>query len=192
MNMVYVQTISVVIAAASVVAFVVNSIITSRKTEKTQELALKSQQQTLETRQAQMFMSIYQTDYSDEFLEALHRVMEMELRDSEDLNKIRRDIETYKAWTKVASYLEGIGVLVREKLVDVRMVTLLSSGFIKWYWGHFGPGVLRIREEMSFPRYLVEVEYLAERVEEYGKNHPELSVASPDYTAHVARVGGND
>jgi mannitol-specific phosphotransferase system IIBC component len=52
-KLVDVQTISVAVAATSVVAFVVNSILTSRREE-------KRSQQNLETRQAQMFMSIYQ------------------------------------------------------------------------------------------------------------------------------------
>ena len=157
---------------------------------KNQELMLKAQQQTLETRQAQMFMNIYQTDYSDEFLTALHRVMNMELKDAKDWVNIRRDLQTYRAWTKVGSYLEGIGVLVRENLVDIRLVTLMSSGFIRWYLGYFGPGILRIREEVNWPRFLVEVEYLAKRVEEYGREHPELGVVSPDYAAHVSQVRG--
>jgi hypothetical protein len=52
---------------------------------------LKAQQQTLETRQAQMFMGIYQTDYSNDMLESLHKVMEMELKDVNDWKEMRRD-----------------------------------------------------------------------------------------------------
>lgn len=95
----------------------------------------------------------------------------------------------YKAWTMVASYLEGIGVLVRENLVDIRLVSELSSGFIQWYWERFRPGILRCREELNFPRYLIEAEYLAKRVRDFGIEHPELGIVSPDYAAHVTSSG---
>jgi hypothetical protein len=98
----------------------------------------------------------------------------------------------YKAWTMVASYLEGIGVLVWENLVDIRLVSELSSGFIQWYWERFGPGILRCREELNFPRYLIEAEYLAKRVRDFGIEHPELGIVSPDYAAHVTPSGPRD
>jgi hypothetical protein len=31
---------------------------------------------------------------------------------------------------------------------------------------------------MGFPRYAIEIEYLAKRVSDYGKEHPELSIAT--------------
>lgn len=122
-------------------------------------------------------------------LESLHKVMEMELTDVNDWKEMRRDKEMYKAWTMMASYLEGIGVLVRENLVDIRLVSELSSGFIQWYWERFGPGILRCREELNFPRYLIEAKYLTKRVRDFGIEHPELGIVSPDYAAHVTPSG---
>ena len=184
-----IQTAYYMVAATGVLVAAIFYILNLRISQRNQELMLKAQQQTLETRQAQMFMSIYQTDYSNDFLEALHRVMEMELKDVDDWKKMRRDKEMYKAWTMVASYLEGIGVLVRENLVDIRLVSEMSSGFIQWYWERFGPGILRCREELNFPRYLIEAEYLAERVKDFGREHPELGIVSPDFAAHMTSSG---
>jgi hypothetical protein len=179
------------VAATGVLIAAVFYVLNLRETKKNQELSLKAQQQTLENRQAQMFMNIYQADYSDEMLDAIHRLMQIEFNGVEEYYKMRRDRESFKAWTKVGSYLEGIGVLVRENLVDIRLVTLMSSGFIGWYWGHFGPVILRVREEMNWSRYFVEVEYLARSVEEYGRSHPELGVVSPDF-AGTSQVSGGD
>ncbi|MDH5791796.1 MAG: hypothetical protein OEZ44_06380 [Candidatus Bathyarchaeota archaeon] len=177
------------VAATGVLVAAIFYILNLRISQRNQELMLKAQQQTLETRQAQMFMSIYQTDYSNDFQEAVHRVMEMEIKDADDWKKMRRDKEMYKAWTMVGSYLEGIGVLVRENLVDIRLVSELMSGFIRWYWEHFGSGILRCREELNWPRFFIEVEYLAERVRDFGREHPELGIVSPDFAAHVTSPG---
>ena len=187
--MVEIGTVLSFIQAAGIIVGVAYYVMNIRISQRNQELMLKAQQQTLETRQAQMFMSIYQTDYSNDFLEALHKVMQMEIKDADDWAKARKDQETYKAWTMVASYLEGIGVLVRENLVDVRLVSEMSSGFIMWFWDRFGPGALRCREELNFPRYLVEVEYLAKRVRDYSREHPELGIASPDYWPSLTQPG---
>ena len=177
------------VAATGVLVAAIYYVLNIQNNKRNQDLMLKAQQQTLETRQAQMFMSIYQTDLSNDFMEALHKVMEMEFKDSDDWKRIRRDRETYKAWSMVANYLEGLGVLVRENLVSVRLVSLLSSGLIQWYWDLFGPGILRCREELNFPRYMIEAEYLAMRVRDYGRDHPKLGIASPDYAAHVTPAG---
>jgi hypothetical protein len=183
------QAVSYIIGSIGVFVAAVYYVLNIQNNRRNQELMLKAQQQTLETRQAQMFMSIYQTDYSNDFLECLYKVMEMEIKDVDDWKKMRRDKEMYKAWTMVASYLEGIGVLVRENLVDIRLVSEMSSGFIQWFWERFGPGILQCREELNFPRFLIEAEYLAERVRDFGSEHPELGIVSPDFAAHVTSPG---
>ena len=54
-----VQTATVVIAGISVIIAAVNSIYSSRRAETQRALTLKTQQQALETRQAQLFMQVY-------------------------------------------------------------------------------------------------------------------------------------
>jgi hypothetical protein len=76
-------------------------------------------------------------------------------------------------------YLKGIGVLVREDLVDVRLVSQLMSGQINWWWGKYGQGILQCRRDLSWPRYCIDIEYLYDRVNEYGVAHPELQIGHP-------------
>lgn len=40
--------------------------------------------------------------------------------------------------------------------------------------------MLKVRENISFSRYMIEAEYLAKRIADYGREHPEVKVASPD------------
>ena len=53
------QTVTVVITGISVIIAAANSIISSRRAEEQRQLTLETQQQALDTRQAQLFMQIY-------------------------------------------------------------------------------------------------------------------------------------
>jgi sensor domain CHASE-containing protein len=67
------QTISIVIAATSVVIGVINSILVSRRDERRQNLLLKNQELSLETRQIGLYMDFTKViqqsidDYTDFF-----------------------------------------------------------------------------------------------------------------------------
>jgi len=129
-------------------------------------------------------MGVYQTSYTSELMNAQNIVFRLNLKDAKDYYSLNDDPVRYNAFYTVAMYLEGLGVLVREDLVDIRLVSELSSGLIQWWWDRFGSYVLNCRKEVNFPRYCVEIEYLAGRVKEYGKQHPELGiVTSPKMAA---------
>jgi hypothetical protein len=147
---------------------------------KTQQIAARSQEQTLETRQAQLFMDIYRTEATKEFLSAQNIAMGLNLHDVKDFDEMTKNDELRDSFYALGMHLEGMGVLVRENLVDVRLVSELCSGTILTWWEKFGPGILRCREVWDFPRYGIEQEYLAKRVVEYGREHPELKIRVPD------------
>jgi hypothetical protein len=173
-----IQTISVVVAATSVVAFVINSIITSRKTEKTQELTLKSQQQNLETRQAQLFMQIYSKIYDPEFLNNGREAMNIDYKNLDDFNaklshETNRDL--YGKFWSFPWFLEGMGVLVKRGLIDPKLVDDLISGLVVSYWEKFKPMTLEYRERYNYPQMGEHVEYLYNVVKGIAVGeHPEL------------------
>ena len=74
-----------------------------------------------------------------------------------------------------------MGVLVKEGFVDIRLVALMISGMIMSIWNKFGPIILETREKQGWPRYVVEVEYLYNRLVEYARDHPELGIQTPDF-----------
>lgn len=82
----------------------------------------------------------------------------------------------YDGFTSIALFFEGIGVLVRENLVDVRLVSLLISGAVTGWWENWGPYIVQARAERGFPRWCIEVEYLNDWIREYGREHPELQI----------------
>jgi hypothetical protein len=173
------QSISYMAGALGVCIAAIFYVLNLRVSQRNQELMLKAQQQTLETRQAQLFMGIYQSLISSYLSEAEYQHFNIECRDVNDWNKIMSDKEQYKVWNSYGAFLEGIGVLVHENLIDVRLPAMLCSGTINWYWEKFGPGIKQVREALHFPRIMIEFEYLYGKVNEYAKLHPELMISAP-------------
>lgn len=134
---------------------------------------------TLQTRQAQLFMNIYQTTYSQFFQDAQYKTYSIELNSLDDYKKMTEDGDKYKAFYIYGGFFEGVGVLVREKLVDVSLVAKLMSGITLGWWEKYKHHVEINRKEYGFPRYMVETEYLAKSISDYGKKHPELGIAIP-------------
>jgi hypothetical protein len=147
-------------------------------------ISQKNMKSNLDTRQAQLFVSVYQTFYSKNMAEADRIITLYPLNDVNDYENLRKNEETDIAFRQWTSYLEGVGVLVRQNLLDIHVITLLMSGQILWFWRRFGSFFIQMRKEQNFPRLMIELEYLAQRVEEYSKDHPELFIVSPDDSYH--------
>lgn len=95
----------------------------------------------------------------------------------EDWNRLKEDREIFSVLAWYFSYYEGIGVLIREGLLDIGLVAKLSSGNIIWFWEKYRSGIYDIRDKMNWVRFAIEVEYLYERIVDYAKKHPELEIA---------------
>ena len=96
----------------------------------------RTQQLQLETRQAQLFMQLYDRLNDREFCESYGRVVwRFEWEDFEDWRKKYEpvaDLDAWTCWVSVARYFLGIGTLVKRKLVDVDMVADLMDGPVSW------------------------------------------------------------
>ena len=134
---------------------------------KTRELQLKSQELATETRQAQLFMQIYATYHSEEYIKAFEEIMRWEYTGYDDyMSKYGADVnpEAYLMYRKVFGYLEGIGVLVRRGLIDVSLVDDLMSGFVIGFWEKLGPYMVERRRQMDWPQIGEQIEYLYNEV----------------------------
>jgi hypothetical protein len=131
------------------------------------------------TRQAQLFMQVYNMINSREMCEADYDLMHLDLKDIADWNELLKDKEKYVSWTQWGNLHEGMGVLVRENLVDIRLVAQLLSGPIIWYWEKYEPFIMEFRKELNFPRAMIEMEYLYNRLMKYATEHPDLQIKPP-------------
>ena len=132
-----------------------------RNSQKTRELALNAQEQALETRQTQLFMDVYRSHTTKE-----HQADVSELLLSWDWNDFDDFKEKYMVPPDNAKYLsyftnlEGLGLLVRNGLLDANLVYDLQYVSIIKIWEKFLPIVLEYRKVWSSPQVWVTVEYL--------------------------------
>lgn len=166
--MVELETISIVFTGLSISLAAFYYISTLRNTQKTQQLQL-------ETRQAQLFMQMYGRWSDAAFHDAATDIRSTSWVDFPDFkSRILENPEKYKSLGTMIRFYEGIGVLVKERLIDIRFVSLLMAGDIRQFWEEIGPIIEPWRMAWNYPRLASETEYLSNSIIKYMDEHPEL------------------
>ena len=139
----------------------------------------KTQRQQLETRQAQLYMQVFNKFETRENVDMLMDLLEWEYSDYDDFQKKygkESNPEDYSKWIYFINMYEGLGPLVREGYLDIRMIALLMSGGIKAIWEMSEPIIMENRRRHSWPRWAIEFEYLYKTLIEYTENHPDFEL----------------
>jgi hypothetical protein len=139
--------------------------------------AQRNQQLQLETRQAQLYIQMY-NNIDDNYLESVNKVFEMEYDDFVDFRDkygIDSESEMVKHIQRVAYFLEGLGVLVKEDLVSMRLVALTWAGTTRMFWDKISPIIEEWRKAINYPRLWSETEFLCKSLIKYMEEHPELA-----------------
>ena len=140
---------------------VINSIVSSRRAE-------KNEQQTLETRQAQLFMQIYSWWSSKATAEQYGRVRySYSFRDFQDWNDQvgtgtgnLTNLGVYSDMQSMSEFFEGIGVLVQRGLISVDLVEDLLANRVIWWWEKWKPLSEGARVATGDPKLHDHTEYL--------------------------------
>lgn len=147
-----IQTVSIAIASASVVAGVVYY-----------ALQLRHQNR---MRQTDLVMRLYSTLGSKEFWEALTKFMMIEFKDYNDYRKKYVPSSTgfsekpeAIALSQVGVFFDGVGVLLYMKLIDVDLVARLFRNSAIYTWEKMKPIIEGFRTE-GYPQIFAEYEYL--------------------------------
>jgi len=154
--MVDIQTVSIVIASASVVAGVLYYALQLRHQAKTRQDMVK-------TRQADLLMRLYSTWGSEDLQKAATEVMNLEFKDYNDFSKKygkQWETPTHIAVFKVGWFFNGIGVLLHSKLGDIGLIDRLFGYMVIWLWEKIKPIVEGAREQFNQPKSLEWFEYL--------------------------------
>jgi hypothetical protein len=163
------QTLIFFIQAVGILVGVTYHIMTLRNTRKNQEL-------TLETRQAQMFMQMYNR-YMDS-LEGVDHIDVIQNSKFDSVGEYEELVESDEKFSRVyrayGSFYEGLGVLVKEGLLNVRLVALMWGGPTRMFWEKIAPILAEYRVYIRYPRLWSETEYVCREVLRYMEEHPEL------------------
>jgi len=158
--MIDLQTLSVMIAATGVTMAAIYYIMILRNT--------------IKTRQAQLFMRIYERFYDAEFSRHWNWVMfTWKWTDFDDAWKKygpETNMEAACAFITVARYYEGIGVLVKRKLIDINLVEELMSEYIIRSWDKMRPYFKEARERFNWPNLFEEFENISNELKKIKKN----------------------
>jgi len=156
--MVDIQTVSIVIASASVVAGVVYYTLQLRH-------QARARQDMVKARQTDLLMRLYSTYGSKEFQEALWKVHKLEFEDyNEYLKKYGSTASVTPAnraiWT-VSWFFNSMGLLLHSRLADIDQVDDLFGYAVIWMWEKVKPVILEgYRPQPKMQKSMQWFEYL--------------------------------
>ncbi|HUS78798.1 MAG TPA: DUF4760 domain-containing protein [Patescibacteria group bacterium] len=154
------QTLSVVFAGISVGLAAIYYALTLRKAE-------KNRQTTLDTRQAQLLMQIFQELTSDkrwkEYLEALY-ITEWEDYDDFKRKYGRENPDYYSKLLSLWWSYNSVGALVSEGLLDENKVDSLMGTMVVQQWEKWESVIKSLRADIGHPKAFSDFESLYQRV----------------------------
>ena len=148
-----IQTLSIVVAAVSVVAGVIYYSIQIRNQNRIRQTAL--------------IMGLFSTWLGKEIQEADSKVMATEFKDYNDFVKKYGSITSGKpihnAIRLIGAFHEGIGVLLHRKLIDIGVVDELYA--VEMRWEKMKPLIEGLRKHFNEPRLYEWFEYLYNEIQ---------------------------
>ena len=145
-----VTEVSAIVAALGVLVGVTISIIELRNIVK--------------ARQGELFLDLYDHYNDPEFVERYSDlVFNWSWKDFEDWQKKyspEANIKDWATWSSVGNFFKGVGVLVEQKMIDVRLVDKLMGELFLRYWEKCHPIVSEFRKEYKYRRAWQMAEYL--------------------------------
>lgn len=151
--MINIQTISVSLAALSILIAATYYTLTVRNQNR--------------TRQAQLFMQIYGVFRTEEFQDNFTEILSWKWNDYDDFLEKYGPTTNPNAWRSlgsVAGYFEGIGLMVNKKLIDISLVENLMSTHIIFFWEKIRPLSADMRRRLNRPQLDVWKEYLYDEI----------------------------
>ena len=136
-------------------------------------MTLRNQSKARKTQVYLQMVNIFSQPYRTE---AQRKFDDFEWSTAEDFIEDWRNPEGRKAIGTLGSWYEGLGVLVKENLLDIRIVALLLTGLVIRFWDKFIPIIDEAREAFGSPRFYIETEYLYNQLMKYIEEHPEIRV----------------
>ena len=134
----------------------------------------KSQQQALDTRQAQLLMQIYNRWDNPERCKAFTEIWNWDEWTTFEEFYNQMTPEKWVTLNSLVLFFEGLGVLIRTKKVEVNDLYLLLGGTTIGILERFIPILPQIREKIGYPTYMSETKYLYTEFVKYKEKHPDL------------------
>jgi len=175
------QTISIMVGIGYYILNIQNNQKNQIISLKNQELTLESQKQATETRRAQLYMQVFNMSMNNRtFMDSYFKLLTRKWNDYDDFVEscgiLKSEFtELGNELIHVTSVFEGVGVLVKEKMLDIHLIAVLMSAMTRMLWEKIQPFVVIHRKTVNLPRWISEYEYLYNELMKYHEEHPELA-----------------
>jgi hypothetical protein len=120
-----------------------------------------------QTRKTEVIMKIYERFGTREIVEAINRVGNAKFENLADYNKKYGFTDI----TLVAELFEGIGVLLEQNLIDIKMADKLFGPTLNLLWVRMKPVLYAMREGLNEPFFFSHYEYLVNRLNSYRESN---------------------
>jgi len=154
------QTIGILLTGLTVSIAAIYYTLTLRYTRRNQDLQL-------ETRQAQLFMQIFNRFQEVEFRINFNDVLAREWEDYDGYVRKYGRLTNPEAQARSASiglFFEGLGVLLKQDLLDIDIVGELMSSPVRLYWEKMSPIIMGMRDRMNREGAMESAEYLYDEI----------------------------
>jgi hypothetical protein len=119
-----------------------------------------------QTRKTEVIMKIYERFGTREIIEAINRVGNAKFENIADYSKKHGFTDI----SLIAELFEGIGVLLEQNLIDIKMVDSLFGPTINLLWVRMKPVLYAMREGLNEPFFFSHHECLINRLNAYRKS----------------------
>ncbi len=113
-------------------------------------------------------MRVYETFGTKEWIENIMKIGGAKFTTFEEYSKQYGLTEAFQ----VATVFGGVGVLLQENLIDIRLADSLFGPSVSLMWDALRPVIRGIRETAKQPWLFSQFEYLDHRLSAYRKEHP--------------------
>jgi hypothetical protein len=114
------------------------------------------------TRRTEVIMRVYERFGNREMIEAMNTVGRLRTKKEESLSP-----ELLTSFAEVAVIFEGLGVLLDEDLIDIKLMDSLFGPTLDTLWEPMSPMIRGMRESLNQPFFFSHFESLHERLTEY-------------------------
>ena len=165
-------SVSIIVASISVVVGVALAV-----------LQLRNQ---VRTRQAQLFMDFYNHFCTKEFAKYCQEIIYVykyeDFEESQDKPTFllgETDIEVASTVGEVCAFFEGMGLLVKRRLIDINLVAELLSSPLSWVWKKLENPIRRARKHWGRPQIWEWFEYLYNEVQKIPSRKTQPAMPGP-------------
>ncbi len=119
-------------------------------------------------REGEVILQVQQ-QITSEFSDYHQTILRLEVKDYDDFMQKFRGSPEELAFVKVGGFFEGLGVLVRRRVIPLGLVDDFFHGIIRLTWLKTEKIVIGYRKAMNWPEFEESFEYLYHKTKDYRK-----------------------